>query len=184
MPDYLPAVRGVRYSLALLEASAVSPDHRAMLETFEIYHEDGTPAGAIYLVANPVDIVAAKEATADRDAGVAVRFTAAQILSEVAEESDGAPAPERGLRLGNVQGVASLALRRGRGSLVPWEIQERLYASDDLTGPAILPILSLLIGKAVITSLEVAFTATYGDPANVSVPGILFRRAEYSTLSP
>lgn len=183
MPTYDTPRRGLSYSEALLEAAFVAPTHRAMLETFEIFNADGTPEGAIYLVSNPEDFAATKEAGADRDPGATVTYLAAPIVADKQEESDSAAAPEQALRLANVSGLASTALRLARGSLEPWELLERVYASDQPSAPALLPALSLLIGRAVITASEVAFTATYGDPANVSIPALKFRRAEYPTLT-
>lgn len=182
MPVFGTARRGLSYSEALLEAAAVAPTGVAMLETFEIYHPDGTPAGALYLVANPEDFAATKESTADRDPSTEVTFVAAPIVSDKQDESDTAEAPMKALRLSNVSGIASAALRLARGSLEPWQIIERLYASNDPAGPAMLPVLSLLIERASIVAAEVAFTAGYGDPSNVSVPAIKFRRTEYPTL--
>ena len=182
MPTYDTPRRGVSYSEALLEAAAVAPTHRAVLETFEIFQEVATPDGAIYLVANPVDFDGTKEATAERDPGDTVTFMAAPISSDPVEESDSAEAPEMPVRLSNVSGLVSDATRLARGSLEPWQLIQRLYASDDPTGPAMLPVLSLLVSKVRTTATEAALTASYGDPSNVSIPALKFRRAEYSTL--
>lgn len=182
MPTYDDPRRGVQYSDALLEAAFVAPTSRAMLETFEIFQEDATPSGAIYLVANPVDFDATKESTADRDPSTEVTFMAAPIAADPLDEDDSSEAPEQALRLSNVSGLVSDAVRLSRGSLTPWELIERLYASDDPTGPAMLPVLSLLVSKVRTTATEAQLTASYGDPSNVSIPALKFRRAEYPTL--
>ncbi len=182
MPDYQAAHRGVQQSEDMLEAAHVAPTGRVMLETFEVWHE--SLAEAIYLVANPEDFVGAKEADAERDPGAPVTFLAAPIVFSPPEENDEASAPETSLTFPNISDIVSQALRDARGSLSPWIIIERLYASDDPSGPAQLPPLSLLIEAFTITGSEVTMVLGYGDPADVSVPVLKFRRNEYPTLQP
>jgi hypothetical protein len=182
MPSYDLTRRGVTYSAALLEAAAVAPTGRAILETFEIFQDVATPDGAIYLVANPRDFNATKELTAERDAGLIVNFMAAPIVADPLDEGDSSEAPEMPVRFSNVSGLVSDAVRLSRGELAPWELIQRLYASDDPTGPAMLPVLSLLVSKVKVTAKEASLTASYGDPSNISIPALKFRRGEYPTL--
>jgi hypothetical protein len=182
MPDYQTARRGVQQSEDLLEAANVAPTSRTIVETFEVWHS--SLAEPIYLAANPEDFVGVKEADADRDAGSAVTFLAAPIVFSPPEENDEASAPETSLTFPNISDLVSQALRDARGSLDPWIIIERVYASDDPSGPAQLPPLSLLIEAFTITGTEVTMVLGYGDPADVSVPVLKFRRNEYPTLQP
>jgi hypothetical protein len=182
MPTYLDALRGVSYTEALLEAAHVAPTSAAVLETFELWHE--SLAEPIYLVSNTEDFVATKEADADRDAGLSVTYIAAPMQLEPQEENDQAAAPTVSLVLANISDIAASALRDARGSNTPWVLIERVYLSDDTSGPAQLPPLSLLVESVVLTGETLAMTLGYGDPANVSVPTLRFRRVEYPTLQP
>jgi hypothetical protein len=180
MPTYLDALRGVSYTEALLEAAHVAPTSAAVLETFELWHE--SLAEPIYLVSNTEDFVATKEADADRDPSTEVEFMAAAVALEIAEESDASATPELRLTVSNVSGVMSDALDLALGSLVPWVIINRLYASDDTSAPARLPVTSLLVSAVQMTAQQVTLTCSYGDPANTAIPRTTFKRDEYPGL--
>lgn len=182
MPIYNSPRSGVSYSQDFLRAAAIAPTDEAMLETFEIWHP--SLAEPLYLVSNSDDFVGIKEADAERDGGLSVTYIAAPIVFTPPEENDSAAAPESSLTFSNISDIVAGALRTARGSLDPWIIIERLYNSTDNTGPAQLPPLSLLIENVSISGQEVTLTLGYGDPADVSVPVIKFRRVEYPTLQP
>lgn len=182
MPDYKSPRHGVSLSEALHEAANVAPISRVMLNTFELYHPLGTPAGPVYVVNNYVALLATKEVDADRDAGLEVEFMASSIAIERPEESDTAAAPQITLTVTNVSGFMSDALRLARGSLEPWVIIERVYAEDDTTAPAILPPMQLLVISVGIDAENVSLRCSFGDPANVAVPRTTFKRSEYPGL--
>jgi hypothetical protein len=182
MPIYKDPHHGISLSEALHEAAVTAPAGRAMLSTFELYHPTGTPDGPVYVVSNSEAITATKESGAARDAGVAVEWLPVAITINRPEESDTASTPQITLTVSNVSGLMSAALRAARGSLVPWELLEREYASDDLTGPAALPPLLLYVTNADIEGETLTLTASFGDSANVSIPRLTFRRAEYPGL--
>lgn len=182
MPTYQDPRAGVAYSEDLLRAAAIAPTDLAMLETFEVWHS--SLAEPIYLVANNEDFTATKEADAERDPGATVTFIAAPISFTPPEENDQAAKPETSLVFSNVSDIVSSAMRDARGSLDPWIIVGRVFASTDTTGPAQLPPLTLYIESMSISGNEVTMTLGYGDPADVSVPVFKFRRVEYPTLQP
>lgn len=182
MPIYKPQRHGVTLSQALHEAATIAPVSRVILSTFELYHPIGTPTGAIYVVNDYADLVATKEATAAREAGVAVTFLACAVGIVRPEESDQAGTPSIGITAANVSGIMSDALRRARGSLVPWEIIERPYATDDTSGPAINPPMTLYLDSVEVDAETIVITASFGDSANVSIPRINFKRSEYPGL--
>lgn len=181
MPTYSAPRRGVTLSEALQEAATIAPIERVVFSTFELWHPLGTPDGPIYVVNNFEDLSATKEADADRDAGLTVTFMASSVELDRPDEDDNAPSPEIALRVGNVQGIMSDAIRRARGSLEPWQIVERLYASDETDGPAATP-LRLIVTGVDITAEVVTLTCGYGDPANVAMPRTTFKRSEYPSL--
>lgn len=179
MPTYKDPHNGVSLSEALHEAAVVAPIERAMLQTFEFWHPSFSVP--IYAVADYQPFVAVKEATAARDPGRTVSFLAVSITVGSGEESD-AGAQEVSITMSNVSGLMSEALRNARGSLDPWEMILREYASDDPSGPAMLPPLSLYVTSASITAEVLTLTCSYGDSANVSVPRLTFRRDQYPGL--
>lgn len=184
MPDYLPPRRGVTMAEAMAVSAATADTTYLTLHTFELFHSAGTPDGPIYVVADNEDLLATKEATADRDAGLEVTFMAAAIDTARPEESDSAATPQIKLTVSNVSGEMSEALRRARGSVESWVLIERMYLSNDTSAPAQLPPLELLVTGADMDGETLTLTASYADPANVSVPSIKFRRAEYPGLVP
>lgn len=183
MPIYTsPPRHGVSLSDALLEAAAVAPIGRAMLDTLELYHESGTPEGPIYVVNDYADLIATKDAAATRDAGLTVLYMKTSLLIGRAEQSDSQATPELQITVPNVSGVMSQALRVSRSSLRPWELIHRVYASDDTSGPALLPALVLYVSTFDVTAETVTIKASFGDSVNVSIPRLTFKRTEYPGL--
>lgn len=180
MPAYQTALHGVQMSWALLEAATVSPIARAILHAFELYHP---LVGRYRFVADHQNLLATLEATAPEDAGVEVEWMAAPMNHTRPEESDTATTPEITISLDNVAGIMSAALKLTRGSLVPWEITERLYASDDTSGPAVIPPTTMLLDSVDTAGEAIIMRVSFGDPANVRVPKLTFRRREHPTLS-
>lgn len=182
MPVFSAPRHGVSLSDAAKRAAAIAPLGRTMLSTFEFYHPIGTPEGAIYVVNNKVNFTATKEADATRDPGADIEFIAIDIVDQRPEESDAAAKPEIQFAVGNVSGLLSDATRRARGSLVPWELIERVYAADDTSGPSQLPPLALLVSNIDVIATVATLTASFGDDANVSVPSTYLRRRDYPGL--
>lgn len=178
----MPSVyrRGVTLSQALLEAAAVAPVNRAMLFCYELYHPSlGSP---FRFVDNKSAFSATLEATAPFNAGEVVSFMALPVTTQHPEESDTADTPEVALAADNVSGVLAQVLRVSRGSLVPWTIIERLYASDQPSVLAKSPPMKYELTGADITATQAQLKASYGDPVNVSVPRLTFKREEYPGL--
>lgn len=172
MPTYQDARNGVAMSVAMAEAAVVARVDYAMLNTFEFRHP---LVDTIRLVCDHQDLLATLEANAPEDAGQEVTFTSFQIQKTKPEESDTADSPSMTLTASGVSGLLASAFRTTRGSLVPWEITERVYASNDTSGPAILPVNTLLIDSSQITATVASIVASFGDPANVAVPKLTFK---------
>lgn len=181
MPTYREPLHGVSFSEALAEAAAIAPITRVMLSTFELWHP--TLWAPIRVVNDYEPLLATLEDDAPRDAGEEVEFLACPVTVGKPEESDAASTPEVTLQVANVSGLWSDALRRARGSDDLWQIIERVYASDDLSAPAILPPTTLTLTHTSITGSVASLTASFGDPVNFSVPRTTFRREQYPGLS-
>lgn len=179
MPTYQDPRHGVSMSAAIAEAAAVAPDTRVMLTTFELYHPT---CGRKRVVNNTTAFLATLEDDAPEDGGVEVEFLASRISINEPEESDQAGTPEISLTINNVSGLMSDALKLARGSLIPWQLTERVYASDDPSGPAILPPVVLLLSSCDSSGDAVIVKASFGDPAFVNIPRNTFTRAKYPGL--
>lgn len=180
MPTYLPPRAGVSYSVAFAESAAIARLEYFMLDCYELWHPSF--AEPIRFVNDVNPITATLEATAPRNAGEAVEFLAVPMSIDRPEESDTAANPSIGLQRPDLSGLLKNALDAARGSLDPWEIIERVYASDDLALPAILPPRSYQV-KTVTLSLAVAsMQANYDDHANEAVPRLTFKREFYPGL--
>lgn len=173
--------RGITLADALLAAAAYAPLGRAMLYCYELSHP--SVAEPIRFVDNKESFSAALESTAPFNPSSVVEFMPLPLSIQRPEESDSASAPEVVLSADNVSGVFNQTLKAARGSLVPWTIIERLYASDDTTGPCILPVLKYELSTADIQATQVRVKASYGDPVNVSIPSLTFKREEYPGLT-
>lgn len=180
MPDYLAPLHGVSLSEALAEAAAIAPVTRAMLSAFELWHP--LLAEPVRIVNDHANLLATLEADAPRDAGLEVEFLACAVRVTRPEESDTAGAPEITLSAANVSGLLSDALKLTRGSMDSWTIIERIYASDDTTGPAILPPMTLTLTGASLTGAGASIVASFGDAVNTLVPKTTFKIEEYAGL--
>lgn len=181
MPTYQPELRGVAMSVAYAEAASVAPIQRAMLWAYELWHP--SLAEPVYFVNDRADLIATIEAGAARNAGTEQTFVACLLDVQRPEESDAAASPEVTLSREGISGILSDAFAAARGSLVPWELIERCYASDDTSAPAKLPALTYHLSGATLAGNSASVRASFADFGNVSIPRLTFRRAEYSGLA-
>lgn len=182
MPDIIR--KGVTLTEAIQEAAAIAPIGRQILRAFELYHP--ALAEPIRFVDDVEPLEATLEATAPRDAGDLVEFLACPLAHDPAGEDD-SDSPQA-VKIGrpDVGGVLKQALDIAREWPDPsatWELIERLYASDDLSKPTVLPTLSLEPTNFEISGGRGMLEAIFDDDANFAVPGITFRRSEYPGLA-
>ena len=171
---------GVTLAQALQEAAASAPVTRVMLYAYELWHTSF--ADPIRFVNDTQDLVAILEATAPRDPGGLVTFIACPISRQVPEESDRASNPSVSLSRPDVSGIIKSALDAARGSTAAWTLIERLYASDDLSEPALNPVLTFEVTAFDISAGQASLSASYGDWINVALPRSTFRRVHYPGL--
>lgn len=181
MPTFRPPLHGVSFSEALAEAAAVAPITRVILSTFELWHPSLDEP--VRIVNDYENLTATLEDSAPRNGGEEVEFLACPVQVQRPEESDQAATPEVTIQVANVSGLWSEALRTARESTVPWTIMERVYSSDDLSSPAVLPVTTLTVTRTTITGTMATLTAGYGDAVNTSVPRITFTITNYPGLS-
>jgi hypothetical protein len=178
----MPLTRhGVTFRDAYLEAAAIANVRRAMLETLELYHP--LAPARLRMVNDHKPLHATLEDDAPADGGVLVTFEACPFRLKPPEESDQADNPQDEIEIDNISGAVSEALRLTRGSLIPWTITNRVYASDQLDGPAQLPPVVVEVRAVQVGTKTVRITGAYGDAGNVAIPALTFKRTEYPTLA-
>lgn len=181
-----PPENGLSLSEALLEAAMYAPISRVMLTTYEVWHPSMTVP--VRVVVDHQALTATLEADASRNPGEEVDFIPCNVSYERPEESDEAKSPEMNLRVDNITGAISDALRRARLATDPevrdatWELIERVYASDDASGPHILPVFKVALVRVSRNDSVAIFTAAYRDSVNTSIPAITFTPEAYPGL--
>lgn len=178
MPDI--ERRGVTLTQALQEAAAIAPIGRAMLYAYELWHP--TLAEPIRFVNDKADLLATLESDAPRDSGQEVEFIACPLALERPGENDTEQTPSVRMGRPDVANILKPALDAARGTLEPWTLIERLYASDDTGAPALLPVLQFEVNLAEIAGAAASLTASFDDEENDAVPRITFKRSEYPGL--
>ncbi len=178
MPDVVR--RGVTMSEAVQEAAAIAPIGRVMLYTYELWHD--SLVEPIRFVNDVIELDAALEADAPRSPGEFVNFMACPLSVKRPEESDTAASPTVELSRPDVGGLLKAALDTARGSVTAWTLIERLYASDDLTGPALMPPLNFELTSADVSAAAGKISARYDDDIDESIPHTIFKASEYPGL--
>lgn len=186
MPSFRSPINGVAFSAAYAEAISVAPITRVMLPTYEMRHplfvdENGTPYTP-RIVNDHADLTATLEADAPVNAGETVTFTALPVEVSGPDESDSGQTPAITFA---IDGVSQLLVRQldfALSSLVPVELTERIYASDDLSGPAVTPVLTMTLRDVVVTDTRVTARAVFYDPSARGFPRAEYVSAQYPGL--
>jgi Domain of unknown function (DUF1833) len=172
MPD--PAL-----SQALKEAYAAAPADTVILHTLEIWH----PAFAtpIRVVRDMADLQARLEATAPRDGGQMVTFTALAFDLDL-PPVDTAPVPEITITLDNVGREISDALDEAAISQDKIEVTYRPYLSTDLDGPQMDPPVTMTLSDVEADPLRVIGHAAMLDFGNKAFPSITYTASRFPGL--
>lgn len=187
MPTYQPAQHGVSFSAAYAEAVAVAPDHRVLLETLEMRHSAFRDAAgqpyALRIVNDRAEFIGTLEATAPMDAGQAVPFEPLPVRIAGPDETDSAETPSIGIAIDGVSGHAAAQLDLAVQTLEPVYVTVRYYASDDPSGPAMLPVLTMILRDVEVGETQVTGRLAMGDPANKAFPRKEYLPSQYPGLS-
>lgn len=179
MPDIVR--RGVTLAQALQEAAAVAPIYRQMIYAYELWHP--TMSEPVYFVNDNADLEAFIEAEAERSPGAEALFLSCPLSVARPEEGDQPESPKLSMSRPDLSARIKPLLDAARGSTQPWVLIERLYASDDLSLPALLPPLQVELTTVDMVGPQVQISAQFDDDGAVAVPAITFRRNEYPGLS-
>lgn len=176
MTIFSDPIHGVSMSEALREAATYAPIDRAVLMTYEFVHPTFTER--VVIVSDYADLVAK-----DED-GITVTYKAlAGLRSEGFEESDQAATPLLKLLIDGVSSILISEMDRALVTLDPVEVIERVYVSDDLTTPALLPPARAIVRSGSVTETRITLEVGFGDPANQPFPRKVYTRKEYPGLA-
>lgn len=159
---------------------AIAPIGRAMLYTVEINHPQLSES--LRAVLAHENITATLEADAPFNGGEEVTFYALPLGVQLPQESDQAPSPAVRVWLDGVSRYVADQLDYTVATLQQASMIVRVYASDDLTGPANNPPLNMDLTHIRLTEQRVEASASYSDPANRAFPAKNFNRKEYPGL--
>lgn len=187
MPTMLPARHGVSFSEAYAEAIAVAPVGRVMFETLELRHSgffdsNGAPY-AIRIVNDHTNLRATLEAGAPLDASMEVEFVGLPIEVSGPDETDSGEAPSITIAIDGVSQHVVGQLDAAVQTLEPVLLTLRLYASDDTSGPAMLPVLTMTLRDVVVGETRITARATFFDPTNRAFPRAEYLAAQYPGLA-
>lgn len=179
MPDIVR--RGVTLAEALQEAAAIAPIYRQMIYTYELWHP--TLSAPLYFANDNADLDAFIEVTAERNPGVETTFLSCPLAVTRPEEGDQPESPKLAMSRPDLAGLLRPLLEAARGSTLPWVLIERLYASDDLSGPAMLPPLQVELTSVDFVGSALQIAAQFDDDGTLAIPATTFRRVEYPGLA-
>jgi hypothetical protein len=168
---------GVTEADALLEARAIAYVGRAILECFALSHSE-FPDGPLYFVCDHQPFVASVP-----DESNLVTFLASAVRIGRPAQNDQAGSPEIKLEVDNVSGGLSELLALVRGSREPIRLTNYTYASDNPATLARTPPIVVDVKGASYDEQTSTLTCQFGDPGNLSFPGLTFKRDEYISLS-
>lgn len=176
MPAMLPPVNGVAWSVAAAEAMQYAVAERVLLDCISLAHPG--LAQTLHLVADYAPL------TATLETGATVTFQPAAFGVQDLEQGESGR-PVLVLRLSGVGGVAAQLLRAAARTTTPIALFHRVYASDDLSGPARLPVTRLEVVEAPrVDGQDVELRAQRGNPVGRGYPAKSYTREEYPGLRP
>lgn len=175
MPHYLDKRYGVDLSEAYAEAATSAPINRVILETYELIHPSFTER---ILIVNDFN-----DLTATLEDGSTHEFTPCPVTVVPPEENDEGKTPTIHVQIDGVSSLIAERLEEASKQLARIEIVERVYVSDDLSGPAILPPLRLTLKTVSVNYTQVTAEASFSDPINRGFPKYDYLIREYPGLT-
>ena len=183
---YLPPRNGVTFSVAYAEAIETATVKRVMLETFELHHPAFLQDGVHYVprVVNDFqDFNCVLEATAIANPGEAVTFTACAVDASGPDETESGEAPSVSISIDGVSSILAKQLDLATAALDPVRMTLRIYASDDPSAPAVLPVITMTLRDVVVGETRVTARALFFDATNQTFPRGEYTRAKHPGLS-
>ena len=186
MPTYLDPLNGISLSAAIAESAVSARVDRIRLTCYELWHASRTEP--LRVVADTEPLTATLEASAPRNPSESVVFMASGVTYDVPEESTDAASAEINLRIDNVSGHVYDMFAAAEVSSDPairdslWELIERVYASDDTSAPAVIPVFKTTPVRVSMNGATAIITCRARNPANRAIPAISFTPESYPGL--
>ena len=175
MPNYQDEINGVSISEAYAEAASSAPIDRVVYYTYELTHPTFTERVLIVNDFAPI--------TVTLEDGTEAEFTACPVSVTPPEESDESATPNIRINIDGVSGIVAAKLDEAVKTMERIGIIERVYVSDDLSAPAVMPPLRLTLRDVEVTEQTVSASAAYDDPINRGFPGKDYLPREYPGLA-
>lgn len=175
MPHYMDKRHGVTLAQAYAEAAASAPAHRSIIFTYELTHPSFE---ARICIVNAFEGI-----TATAEDGTQIDFVACPVQVIPPAENDAAEAPSITVSIDGVSAAVAEQLEAAAKTHDLIKITERIYVSDDLSAPAVLPPLSLTLQTVTITATRVTAQARFTDPINRGFPRKDYLPREYPGLT-
>lgn len=173
--QYMDEAHGLTLSEAYAEAAASAPAGRVVHYTYELEHPSFTERILIVNDFAPL--------TATLENGTQVEFVPCPVSVTGPEESDNAASPTIGVQIDGVSGIIAGRLDAAAKTFDRINIIERVFVSDDLSAPAILPPLKLTLREVEVNETSVTASAAFDDPINRGFPAKDYTSKEYPGLS-
>lgn len=175
MPHYLDKRYGVDLSEAYAEAATSAPLTRTILYTYELLHPSFTEK---ILIVNDFN-----DLTATLETGETVDFVPCPVTIVPPAENDEGTTPSIQVKIDGVSSIIATQMEEASRTMQRVEIVERIYVSDDLSGPAVLPPLRLTLKTVSINYTQVTGEASFSDPVNRGFPKYDYLNREYPGLT-
>ena len=115
--------------------------------------------------------------------GTEQKFIPCPVTIVPPNESDEAKTPSIQVAIDGVSFAVATQLEVATKQMERVEIVERIYVSDDLSGPAVLPPLRLTLKTVNINYRQVTGEASFSDPVNRGFPKYDYLNREYPGLT-
>jgi len=167
---------GVSYSVALAAAYATAPEQEIIFDTLEFQHP--TFDAPVRVVNDHNDLIAGLENT-----GALVIFTACYFSFSRPAEDASSSLPEVAIRVDNVAKIILPSIQNAVSSLVPITMIWRPYLASDLSGPHMLPVLSLTLRNVSSDMNSLQAKAGFSNLSNRRFPGNEYLSKNFPGLS-
>jgi hypothetical protein len=180
-PSMRPPRLGVSYSQAYAAAMAVAPEEEVILETLELNHpsfvDDDGNSISVRVVNDHQDL------TATLETGSTVLFKACYFKFTRPAEDATTSMPEVGIQVDNVARLLIPHIQKAVQSRAPITMVWRPYLASDLSGPHMLPVLTLTLRTISATMSSITATAGFTDLANRRFPGNEYQSRLFAGLT-
>lgn len=176
-----PPRQGVTLSDAITEAYASAPEQELIYDTLEFNHPlfvDDTGAPMPVRVVNDHANLAAK-----LESGLTVLFYACYFKFTRPEQAATGSAPEVQVQVDNVAHLLMPYMEKVITSRIPVTMTWRPYLASDLSGPHILPVMTLELRNVQADTSSMTAKAGFSNLTNFRFPGNEYKSIQFPGLT-